>query len=129
MMEASGFGFECLSPIERKLVTAQCLAFIDDTDLTEAAKSVDNTGEDICSSIQKAATLWAGGIRATGGAVNPDKSFWWFFDWQWDGIMVGGHSDQRTLLPQTSRSGSRVYQGSWNLSAAFHRPNRNGLWV
>lgn len=66
-------------------MTAQCLAFIDDTDLTEAAKSVDNVGEDICGPLQQAATLWAGGIRATGGAVNPDKSFWWFFDWKWDG--------------------------------------------
>lgn len=84
MMEASGFGFECLSAIDSRLVVAQCLAFIDDTDLTEAAKSVDSPIEHICPSIQKAATLWAGGIRATGGAVNPDKSFYWLFDWEWD---------------------------------------------
>ena len=34
--------------------------------------------------MQSAATFWAGGIRATGGAINPEKSFWWLIDLEWD---------------------------------------------
>jgi len=41
MMEAKGFGFECLSAIDSRMVTAQGFAFIDDTDVIEAAKTVD----------------------------------------------------------------------------------------
>ena len=48
MMEAAGFGFECLSALSRRqLITAQCFAFVDDTDGIEAAKDVHSSIEDI----------------------------------------------------------------------------------
>ena len=84
MMEAMGFGFECLSALESHLVTAQCFCFVDDTDVIEAGNTVHHSGESICASVQSAATFWAGGIRATGGAINPEKSFWWLIDFEWD---------------------------------------------
>ena len=84
MMEAAGYGFECLSALDSNLVTAQCFCFVDDTDVIEASSSVNTSGEDILPSVQQAATLWARGIRATGGAINPDKSFWWLIDFDWD---------------------------------------------
>ncbi|CAJ1945764.1 unnamed protein product, partial [Cylindrotheca closterium] len=65
-------------------VTAQCFCFVDDTDVIEAGDTVHHSGEDICASVQAAATLWSGGIRATGGAINPEKSFWWHIDFEWD---------------------------------------------
>ncbi|CAJ1951585.1 unnamed protein product [Cylindrotheca closterium] len=34
--------------------------------------------------ISDTATLWARGIRATGGAIKPKKSFWWLIDFDWD---------------------------------------------
>ncbi|CAJ1966523.1 unnamed protein product [Cylindrotheca closterium] len=84
MMEAMGYGFECLSALESQLVTAQCFCFVDNTDVIEAGDTVHHSGEDICASVQAAATLWSGGIRATGGAINPEKSFWWLIDFEWD---------------------------------------------
>ena len=84
MMESAGYGFECLAAVSFTLVTAQCFSFIDDTDAIEAAKSVLQSGEDIFPQIQQAAKLWSGGIRATGGAINPDKSFWYFLDFEFD---------------------------------------------
>ena len=83
MMEAAGFGFECLSALSRRLITAQCFAFVDDTDAIEAAKNVDSSVEDIFPNIQSAAKLWSGGIQATGGAINPEKSFCWLLDYEW----------------------------------------------
>ncbi|CAJ1963068.1 unnamed protein product [Cylindrotheca closterium] len=85
MMVAMGFGFECLTAIDSHLVIAQCFCFVDDTDVIEAGASVDHSGEDICQSVQAAASMWAGGISATGGAINPEKSFWWLIDFAWDG--------------------------------------------
>lgn len=84
MMEAAGFGFECLSALSRRLITAQCFAFVDDTDAIEAAKDVNSSIEDIFPDVQAAAKLWSGGIQATGGATNPDKSFCWLLDHQWN---------------------------------------------
>ncbi|CAJ1960231.1 unnamed protein product, partial [Cylindrotheca closterium] len=85
MMVAMGFGFECLTAINSHLVTAQCFCFVDDTDVIEAGASVNHSGKGICPSIQAAASMWAEGISATGGAINPDKSFWWLIDFAWDG--------------------------------------------
>ncbi|CAJ1943989.1 unnamed protein product [Cylindrotheca closterium] len=84
MMEAMGYGFECLLVLESQLVTAQCFCFVDNTDVIEAGGTVHHSGEDICASVQAAATLWLGGIRATGGAINPEKSFSWLIDFEWD---------------------------------------------
>ncbi|CAJ1970518.1 unnamed protein product [Cylindrotheca closterium] len=84
MMEAMGYGFECLSVLESQLVTAPCFCFVNDTDVIEAGNTVHHSGEAICASMQDAATLLAGGIRATGGAINPKKSFWWLINFEWD---------------------------------------------
>ncbi|CAJ1929826.1 unnamed protein product [Cylindrotheca closterium] len=73
MMEAMGFGFKALSA-ESKLVTAQCFCFVHDTDVIEAGNTVQHSAEPICPLVQAAATLWSGGIRATGGAINPENS-------------------------------------------------------
>ncbi|CAJ1946857.1 unnamed protein product [Cylindrotheca closterium] len=62
MMTAMGFGFECLTAIDSQLITAQCFCFVDDTDVIKAGKSVEQSGEDICHSVQQAASTWAGGI-------------------------------------------------------------------
>ncbi|CAJ1934887.1 unnamed protein product [Cylindrotheca closterium] len=83
MMEAMSYGFECLLALESQLVTAQCFCFADNTDVIEAGDTVHHSGEDICASVQAATTLWSRGFRATGGAINPEKSFWWLIDFEW----------------------------------------------
>ncbi|CAJ1967895.1 unnamed protein product, partial [Cylindrotheca closterium] len=66
------------------LLILQRFCFVDDTDVIKAGKSVEQSGEDICYSVQQAASTWAGGISATGGAINPETSFWWLIDFVWD---------------------------------------------
>ena len=49
---------------------------MDDTDLTARNLTlVDLTIHDIHSSIQAAIERWEGGLKATEGAIRPDKSF------------------------------------------------------
>ncbi|CAJ1956983.1 unnamed protein product [Cylindrotheca closterium] len=58
---------------------------IDGIFTTSGIASVDHSGKDICQLVQAAASMWAGGISATGGAINPEKSFWCLIDFAWDG--------------------------------------------
>ena len=83
MMRAAGFGFACLSALSGLLVLADCLCFMDDSDVIHAAQTVHTSGESLFWSVQRAMDLWAGGIRATGGALNPPKCFWWLIDFVW----------------------------------------------
>jgi hypothetical protein len=38
---------------------------------------------DVLSRIQQLLTAWEGGIRATGGAIEPKKSHWYLVDFDW----------------------------------------------
>ena len=83
MMAAEGCGFSSLSALSSLLVVADCFCFVDDSDVVQASDSVYTTGESLLPSVQNALNLWTGGVSATGGAITPDKSFWWLFDFQW----------------------------------------------
>ena len=123
MMEAAGFGFECLSALSRRLITAQCFAFVDDTDAIEAAKDVHLSVEDIFPSIQSAAKLWSGGIQATGGAINPDKSFCWLLDHEW--CPSSGSWKFRKILPNNGLQ-LYIYGLSGKLEPLQHlQPNQS----
>lgn len=83
-MQANGFGFQFISALSGILVLADCFCFVDDSDVIKAAKSVESSGEQIFQSVQKAMDLWAAGVRATGGALNPPKCFWYLIDFKCD---------------------------------------------
>ena len=75
MMMGMGFGFDFLSSISWSAVTAECFCFVDDTDLCEAAPSVEHSGESILPKVRQAMKWWSEAIRMTGGAIRPDKFF------------------------------------------------------
>ena len=83
MMASAGFGFTALSALSSELLSAICFCFVDDSDVVEASPSVQVTGESLPPRMQEAMDLWSGGVKATGGAIRPDKSFWWLIDFQW----------------------------------------------
>lgn len=83
MLKALGFGFECLTAISGILINAEVFAFVDDADVIESAKTVWNSGEDLLDSAQKALDTWARGVKASGGAVNPEKLFMYMIDFAW----------------------------------------------
>lgn len=83
-MQANGFGFQFISALSGLLVMADCFCFMDDSDVIEAAKSVECSGEQIFHSVQKAMNLWSAGVCASGGALNPPKCFWYLIDFKFD---------------------------------------------
>jgi Reverse transcriptase (RNA-dependent DNA polymerase) len=83
MMKTAGFGMETLSCLSRQLLSIVCYAFIDDTDLIHTGRSVDTKAEDVLPEMQQFVEHWEGGLRATGGALRVDKSFWYLVDFPW----------------------------------------------
>ena len=58
---------------------------MDDTNIINAAKSIDTTGEDLLIQQQKVMDTWKGSLNATGGALRPDKSYWYMQDYKHSG--------------------------------------------
>ena len=58
MMTSAGFGLSVILPLSAALVTATCFSFVDDTDLVEAADSVETDGKELFGSVQSALDLY-----------------------------------------------------------------------
>ncbi|CAJ1963618.1 unnamed protein product [Cylindrotheca closterium] len=69
-------------PISWAPLLADCFCFVDDTDVCQAAPSPDQSGESIVPEVAKALKWWSNGVRLTGGAIRPDKSFWYLIDFK-----------------------------------------------
>ncbi|CAJ1960189.1 unnamed protein product [Cylindrotheca closterium] len=82
-MEAEGFGYKSRTALTNQEFFASCFCFVDDTNVMESNDNVETTGKDLLLSVQSALDLWSGGISATGGAINPAKSFSWLIDFKW----------------------------------------------
>jgi len=55
---------------------------VDDTDLIESKFStIDN--EDLRNTLQQAVDTWEGSLKATCGAIVPEKTFWYLVDFKW----------------------------------------------
>ena len=65
-------------------------AFVDDVDLIESTRNDTDTWVEVAKRMQDALTLWEGVLSATGGALVPDKSFWYLVGFKWSSS--GNHS-------------------------------------
>ena len=83
-MDAEGFGYTSRTALTDEEFFASCFCFVDDTDVMESKPDIGMTGETLLPSVQSALDLWSGGVSATGGAINPEKSFWWLIDFKWN---------------------------------------------
>jgi hypothetical protein len=57
--------------------------FVDDTDLIALSASKEDTAEQVAVRLQEAVRVWHGGLRATGGALKPEKCSWSLADFRW----------------------------------------------
>lgn len=84
MMRVAGFGATFFSAMSVTLIAFVCYAFVDDTDVVHTAQDVFTTGKTIMVEMQTVIDHWEGGLRATGGAIVPKKSYWYLIDWIWE---------------------------------------------
>ena len=90
----------CLSGLALHLVG---YAFVDDTDLVYTAQSNDTPAGHMLPQFQKAVNYWEGLLRATGGALEPKKTFWYLIDFKWTGTKWVYHSKEDTPGDTTMR--------------------------
>ncbi len=84
MLKISGYGVEMASALSQEVTSLSCYAFVDDCDVIQVAKSTATSGTEVADQIQAAMNTWDGGLRATGGALVPRKSFWYLLDFKWE---------------------------------------------
>lgn len=85
IMRDNGYGLDVLSCLTQLSLVIAGFAFVDDTDIINAAKSVDTTGEDLLIQQQQVVDTWEGSLNATGGALRPDKLYWYMLDYKHSG--------------------------------------------
>ena len=76
MMRTQGHGIKYTTPLTRENDDFIGFAFVDDTDLVSGnLKSTTLDIEDVFIDMQEMINCWEGGLKTTGGAIRPDKSF------------------------------------------------------
>ena len=79
-------GFHCFlsAVLSGIMVTMVGYAFVDDTDLILTAEDNTTPARKLLNRFQDAVNYWEGLLRATGGTVEPSKTFWYLVDFKWD---------------------------------------------
>jgi hypothetical protein len=81
-MKDEGFGFMYKTSIGGKELHSVCYSFIDDTDLIEYGQPGESF-QVMATCMQEAIGTWEGGLRSTGGELEPEKSFWYLIRFFW----------------------------------------------
>ena len=75
MMREENFGAHFITPLSKEKISFVGCSFVDDTDLVYSSFDSDDSLEDLTPIMQSAINTWEGGLRATGGALVPEKSW------------------------------------------------------
>ena len=57
--------------------------FVDDDQIQQTAIHPNQPAEEVAPPSQEALDYWVGFLGSTGGAINPEKSYWYMLDWEW----------------------------------------------
>ena len=83
MLREEGYGAFFEASISGERLTFVGYAFVDDTDLVTNLENQNASYREVAVSMQESLTAWEGGIRAMGGAIEPEKSHWYLIDFVW----------------------------------------------
>lgn len=73
LLRLKGYGCEFISPISKDHLSFSGYSFVDDTDLIQSQIS-SATYKEIIQSLQLSLDTWEGSLKATGGAIVPEKT-------------------------------------------------------
>jgi hypothetical protein len=73
-LRSKGLGFQMVSPISQQELSFVGYSFVDDSDNVQSDGS---TEEITITKLQESVDLWEGGLKMTGGALGPEKSYWY----------------------------------------------------
>lgn len=85
MMRTAGHGVRYRTPISYEQDQLVGFAFVDDTDIATGDLRMGQLDiDDVFDAMQEAIDCWEGGLKTTGGAIRPDKSFAYPLDFIFD---------------------------------------------
>jgi hypothetical protein len=82
ILHFKAYGLKMITPISNVPISFVRYSFVDDTDLVQSTD--DNVQNTICT-LQESINTWEGCLKATGGALGPDKSYWYLVSFNWCG--------------------------------------------
>jgi len=91
MMKEKGYGLVYISPISRSKTSFSGYTFVDNTDLLQVLPLASR--QMLETTMQDAVDTWEKGLKITGGAIVPDKTFWYLIDFKW----VNGDWSYKTI--------------------------------
>jgi hypothetical protein len=83
MLRKQGFGFRTQNLLTEEAYYFACYTYVDDTDLAHNGEHSTPLAQ-IFGEMQSILDHWAGGLRATGDALVPSKSYWYGIDYKWN---------------------------------------------
>ena len=108
MMRQAQHGMQITSAISKIKSTVVAFAFVDDTDLIQGnIGNVNITANQVMTEMQQAILRWEGGLKATGGALVPEKSFVYPIDFKFD------------------NAGKALYKSVEEINAHFEVPDKD----
>ena len=81
-MKQKGFGAFLRAAISVTLLHILSIMYVDDADNFNTATNVNQPGEEVILATQESADTWHGLLRAGGGALAAEKSFWYMIDFE-----------------------------------------------
>ena len=81
--KSQGHGASFLCPVSNTCKDLACILYVDDTDLLQLSHSEDATVTDAHSALQSSITSWGNLLIATGGALKPQKCFYYLIGYNW----------------------------------------------
>jgi hypothetical protein len=82
VMHKKGLGTNFQAPISKEELELCGFAFVDNSDIIATSRHQNNPDETV-TQMQRTINCWDGVARATGGALAPDKSWWYLIHFEW----------------------------------------------
>ena len=83
MMRDQGHGAHFKVAITGNSIRLAGFAFVDDSKIVETARDAQEMASEVRERAQEGLDLFVSGMRATGGDVRPDKSWWCQIEFEW----------------------------------------------
>jgi len=80
-MKAEGYGYADVSAISQHAMNLVCFVFVDDTNLVHSTFDPSLSSAKLFDEAQAALLTWESLLSATGGALKPSKSYWYYLDY------------------------------------------------
>jgi len=78
-----GYGAAFKAAVSGEQIQFVGYSFVDEMDLIQTGPTITSTMGDTLPLMQATLNLWNSGLSATGGALVPEKSFWYSIDFKW----------------------------------------------